>query len=64
MSEELDATLRRMEKAAEVILHDILNGTDTRYEPAMDEILGRGKTGYESKGDSNTDIQNSEGEIK
>jgi hypothetical protein len=25
MSEELDATLRRMEKAAEVVLHEILN---------------------------------------
>jgi hypothetical protein len=32
MSEELDATLRRMEKAAEKILYDILNGTETRYE--------------------------------
>jgi hypothetical protein len=25
MSEELEATLRRMEKAAEVVLHEILN---------------------------------------
>jgi len=25
MSEELDATLRKMEKAAEVVLHEILN---------------------------------------
>ena len=33
MSEQLDETLRRMEKAAEKILHDILNGTETRYEP-------------------------------
>ena len=33
MSEQLDETLRRMEKAAEKILNDILNGTETRYEP-------------------------------
>ena len=39
MSEELDATLRRMEKAAEKILYDILNGTDTRYETEDDSDI-------------------------
>lgn len=36
MSENLDNALRKMEKAAEKIMYDILNGTDTRYEPEDD----------------------------
>ena len=32
MGKELDEALRRMEKAAEKIMYDILNGTETRYE--------------------------------
>jgi hypothetical protein len=39
MSEQLDETLRRMEKAAEKILHDILNGTETRYETEDDSDI-------------------------
>jgi hypothetical protein len=49
MSEELDATLRRMEKAAEKILYDILNGTDTRYEPEDDSDIYTIKNEGESK---------------
>jgi len=32
MSEELDITLRKMEKAAEVVLHQILNEIDNEGE--------------------------------
>jgi hypothetical protein len=32
MSKELDATLRKMEKAAEVVLHDILNEIENEGE--------------------------------
>ena len=32
MSKELDATLRRMEKAAEIVLHDILNEINNEGE--------------------------------
>lgn len=36
MGKELEKALRKMEKSAEIILHDILNGTDTRYETDYD----------------------------
>lgn len=49
MSEELEARLRRMEKEAEVIFYDILNGTDERYKIKNSAVVYDAENAEQSK---------------
>ena len=49
MSKELDSALRKSEELLSKVYYDILNGTNTRYEPEDDSDIYTIKEEGESK---------------